>query len=288
MQGVFSVLLLATTGSHLQADEFFHGQHVCGQVACGQQGCCLQDCCGPQGRGAYVSIFGGVGSFNTNNVTQVGTALIPDNLGGPLGVSAGGTGDTKAFGLGGLSIGYEGEGWWLGDGDWALLPAVEIEGMYLGGTQSATVSAVNRLNGHVFETTFPMNNGAFLANAVFSLQTPCPRLKPYLGAGLGTAIITVSGADSLQVVPPEPGINHFNSHPDGSCWAFAAQTKLGVRFHLTDNLYVFTEYRFLYVSSTNFTFGSTVYPTHVPTTPWTVHFGDLFHHAAVGGIGVSF
>ena len=73
-----------------------------------------------------------------------------------------------------------------------------------------------------------------------------------------------------------------------SSWAFAAQGKAGVRFNLTERCWLFTEYRFLYVGSTNFVFGPTVYPTHVPTTPWTVHFGGMCQNLGVGGIGFSF
>jgi hypothetical protein len=51
---------------------------------------------------------------------------------------------------------------------------------------------------------------------------------------------------------------------------------------------VFGEYRYLFVDSTDLIFGSTAYPTHVPTTAWTVHFSDMSHHLAVGGIGYKF
>ena len=45
---------------------------------------------------------------------------------------------------------------------------------------------------------------------------------------------------------------------------------------------------YLYVGSTTYIFGSTVYPTHVPTTDWTVHFNDMSHHLGVAGIGFRF
>ena len=100
--------------------------------------------------------------------------------------------------------------------------------------------------------------------------------------------MSIHGADSTQLAPPEPGINHFNSNPNASCWGFAAQAKVGVRFHLAEQCYVFAEYRYLYVGATTYTFGSTQFPGHPPTTPWTVRFGDVSSHLGVGGIVFSF
>ncbi|MBL8799519.1 MAG: outer membrane beta-barrel protein, partial [Planctomycetia bacterium] len=200
-----------------------------------------------------------------------------------------GNGDGHGVGIVGLHIGREFSGRWLGDSGWALLPAAEFEGFYFAGTANATVSdPANRLNGHVFDTSYPMDNGAFLTNVVVSLYNPSAILSPYVGLGVGAANISIGGADSLQVVPPEPGVNHFNSDTSSSAWGFAFQFKVGARIPLGERAYVFAEYRYLFVSSTTQTFGSTVAPGHVPTTPWTVHFGDMNNHLAVGGIGFSF
>lgn len=248
-----------------------------------------QDAAWPDGRGTYVGVFGGGGGTSVNSITQTGTALYPDARGGPLPVNAVGSGDDLGVGIVGVHIGREGSGRWIGSEGWALLPAAEFEGFYMGGTQRADVNDPNnRLRGHTFETNFPMDNGVFLTNVLLSLRSPSGVVSPYAGAGIGAACVTISGADSLQIVPPEPGVNHYNSDPDASCWGFAAQTKVGVRIHLTERVYLFTEYRFLYVSTTNYTFGSTVSPGHVSTTPWSVHFGDMFNHMGVGGIGISF
>ena len=133
-----------------------------------------------------------------------------------------------------------------------------------------------------------MDNAAFLTNVVLSVQTPFQAITPYVGGGIGAACVTISGADSLQVGPPEPGVNHFNSGPDSSSWGFAAQAKAGLRVPLGEVAYLFAEYRYLYVGSTTYIYGSTVYPTHVPTTDWTVHFNDMSHHLGVVGIGFRF
>ena len=146
----------------------------------------------------------------------------------------------------------------------------------------------NRLNGHVFETTFPLDSGVFLINGVLSYQPSNRRLTPYVGLGMGAAGLSIRGADSLQVVPAEPGVNHFNSKPDSTDWTFAAQAKVGLRLRLTERAYLFAEYRFLYIGSTTHVFGSTVYPTHFETSPWTVDFDGMCNHLGVGGIGFSF
>ena len=113
-------------------------------------------------------------------------------------------------------------------------------------------------------------------------------MTPYIGGGIGAARVSASGANSLQTSPPEPGINHFNSDPDSSVWTFAAQAKAGVRVALGPHAYVFGEYRYLYVGSTDQIFGPTVDPSHVPTTAWTVRFGDTSYHLATAGIGFNF
>lgn len=247
------------------------------------------DCQCPAGRGTYVGIFGGGGSGSVDTVTQSGTALLPDAAGGPLAVSAAGNGDSHGVGLVGVHIGHEWAGRSLGSDGWRLLPAFEFEGFYLGGTQRANIDNITtRLPQHNFDVTLPMDTGVFLTNAVFSFAAPGRRFNPYVGAGIGAAGISISGADSLQLAPLEAGVNHFNSGTDSSCWGFAAQAKVGVRLPLSERFYLFGEYRLLYVGSTTYNFGSTVSPGHVPTTPWNVHLSDSFNHVGVAGIGFSF
>jgi len=249
------------------------------------------DCVGPDSRGIYVGVFGGGGVSSIPHVSQVGTALFPESRGGPLAVNATGNSGNHGVGLVGLQIGHEWSGCSFGAvcNSWSLLPAAEMEAYYLAGTQRADLSnPTPRLPAHDFLDTFPMNNAVFVTNLVLSVQTPYGGLTSYVGGGIGAAAVTISGADSLQVAPAEAGVNHFNSGPDSSNWGFAAQAKTGLRFPLSDRCWMFAEYRYLYVSSTTYTFGSTQYPTHVPTTPWTVHFGDMSNHMGVGGIGFSF
>lgn len=49
---------------------------------------------------------------------------------------------------------------------------------------------------------------------------------PYIGAGIGAAILSISNANSLQTSPPEAGVNHYNSNPNDKVGAFAVQAKV--------------------------------------------------------------
>lgn len=248
----------------------------------------LAQCDVPTGRGMYASVFGGGGSSNINSIDQMGTVYLLEAEGGPLSVNAVGSSGNDGVGMVGLQLGHE----WASsapEGSWGVLPAVEVEGMYLSGTQTAQLANDTvRIPGHAFEDSLPMDNIALLANAVVSFQTPLVNLYPYLGGGLGMTNVKIDGADSLQLQPAEPGINHFNGNSNSSVLGLSAQFKAGLRLNLTERMYLFTEYRYLYVQSTTHTFGSTQYPGHPVTSPWTVQLKDMNYHMGVGGIGFDF
>jgi len=235
-------------------------------------------------RGAYFSIFGGGGRGGSSSVTQLGTAFFLEIEGGPLSVQATGRTNSSSVGVVGAHVGHE---WSYGP---YLLPALELEGLYLSRIrQHATLNNSNvRLAEQTFDDTFPTQTAVVLANAVVGFRTPYQGVTPYIGGGMGAAHVSIKGATSAQTNPPEVGINHFNSGPDSSVWGFAAQAKAGVRVALGHSAYVFGEYRYLYVGSTDQTFGPTVYPTHVTTSQWAVRFGDTSYQLAVGGVGVDF
>ena len=203
-----------------------------------------------------------------------------------MAVRATGQMDSRAVGFVGLQVGHE---WSFGPGS-GVLPALELEGFYLaGGTRRAKLNnPTDRLPENRFDDSFPMKNAVFLANVVLSFPTSYRGITPYVGAGIGAARMSIDSADSTTVSPAEPGINHFNSGADSSAWGFAAQAKAGVRVGLGGNAYAFGEYRYLFVDTTDQIFGSTVYSTHVPTSDWRVRFGNMSHHLAAGGIGLSF
>lgn len=236
-------------------------------------------------RGAYLGVFGGGGSRGSSSVSQLGTVFFPEIAGGPLAVNATGRTDSGSVGFGGAHLGYE---WAYGT---HLLPAVEVEGFYLAGNQrNATLAnPTDRLAEHSFDNTFPTRTTVVLANMVVGFRTPYQGITPYIGGGIGAAHVSIKGATSTQIAPPEAGINHFNSNSDSSVWTFAAQAKAGARFALGGSgAYLFGEYRYLYVGDANHMFGSTAYPSHAPTSPWTTSFGGTSHHLAAGGVGFNF
>jgi opacity protein-like surface antigen len=239
---------------------------------------------GTPARGVYFGGFGGGGFSTEAEVTQFGTAYFTEAEGGPLAVNATGKTDSNGVGFVGGQVGYE-----FTRGS-AVLPAFEIEGFYLDtGTRSATLQNPNiRLAEQTFNDTLPMNTTVFLTNLVLSFPTVYHGVTPYIGGGIGGALVNVNGATSLQTNPSEGDLNHFNSNSDSTAWTFAAQAKAGVRVALGSNAYVFGEYRYLYVGSTDQVFGSTAYPTHTATSAWTVRLDDASYHLGTAGIGFNF
>ena len=237
------------------------------------------------GRGAYVGVFGGGGSRGSSTVSQFGTAFFTEAVGGPMAIDATGRTSSGGVGFAGAHLGYE----WSHGAHWR--PALEIEGFHLAGNQprATLLNPIVRLEEHAFDNTFPTRTTVLLANMVVGFRTPYQGFTPYIGGGFGAANVSIKGATSTQTDPAEPGINHFNASPDSSAWTFAAQAKAGARVALGDSgAYLFGEYRYLYVGDVNHVFGSTVYPTHAATSPWTTSFGGTSHHLAAGGVGFSF
>lgn len=239
----------------------------------------------PRNGGAYAGVFGGGGSRGGTDVGQFGTVFFIEAVGGPEAVNAQGRTSSGGVGFGGAHLGYE---WSYGA---YVRPALELEGFYLAGNQprATLLNPTDRLAEHAFDSTFPSRTTVLLANMVVGFNTPYQGITPYIGGGIGAANVSINGAASTQTDPLEAGINHFNARPDSSAWTFAAQAKAGARFALGNSgAYLFGEYRYLYVGSVNQLFGSTVDPTHAPTSPWTASFGGTSHHLAAGGVGFGF
>jgi opacity protein-like surface antigen len=242
------------------------------------------------GEKIYIGIFGGGGSSNQIKISQYGTAFFSEADGGPLAVNAFGQADSRNVGIVGAHLGYQ----W-GDiilssinNQTSLSPAIELEGYYLS-KSSFTGHDINnettRLPEHDFLVTYPMSTGVFLANTILNFNSNSyAKLRPYVGAGIGAAVLSISNADSLQLAPMEPGVNHYNGNPNDKAAAFAAQTKVGLNYVFNDHLSVFAEYRWLYISDTNLTFGSTVYSTHAPTSSWNANLGSQNYNMGAGGI----
>ncbi|GEM_PF-405667 len=240
-------------------------------------------------RGFYGGFLVGGGVSTNDPIVQTGTAFIPTPP--PLPVWAIGEAKNWAGVMAGIHFGYEWSGRQIGcDPRWAILPALEFEGYYLGTQQVGSLNnfdSTDRLPEHLFNYRAPLNIGVLMPNFLVTLHTPLG-IHPYVGFGVGTAIVSNAGATSLQLAPPEPGINHFNSNPSVTDWAPAATCRAGLRFDLGNSWYLFTEYKFLAIGATDYTFGPTVYPGHPPTTAWSVHYGTMFEHLGVLGLGCRF
>ena len=238
----------------------------------------------------YVGVFGGGGASTTTDISQYGTALFSQDAGGPLAVNALGRAESHSVGIVGGQIGFLWTDSSASFANWALIPAFEAEGYYLGKsnfTGHEINNATTRLPEHDFAVTYPMSAGVFLINSVLNFNSNS-WFHPYIGAGIGGAVVSISNADSLQTSPMEAGINHYNSNNNDKDGTFAGQIKIGSTFAVNQHFGVFAEYRWLYLAPASYTFGSTVYPTHVATNAWQVELGAQKYNMGAAGIRYTF
>lgn len=244
------------------------------------------ECCEPPScNRLYVGAFGGGIYSNSLKVSQFGTAFFPEDIIGPLSVIAEGRLNKTSRGFGGVQVGYE----WSKPcfSNWSLATAGELEAFFFDSRKKGHLinHTVTGLPEHDFFDSFHMNSSVILANAVFSLNSDCLfGFSPYVGGGIGATRISLNRANSLQVEPLEAGINHFNSRRSDSSWAFAAQAKVGLRYNFCQMFHIFAEYRYLYIDASNYIFGATNYPTHVPTSPWNVRVKNGNYNAFAIGL----
>ena len=234
----------------------------------------------------YVGAFGGGGSSNNFDASQFGTAFFPEAAGGALSVNAFGQLNKQSTSFFGVQLGYQAPAIIL-DPCWTLGPAAELEA-YTMNRRSFNGSLHNetpRLDEHDFAVSYPMRSAVFLANAVLSYNHSRLFVRPYIGFGIGNALVKISGANATQVNPPE-NVNHYNSSPSDTQSTFAGQIKLGLSYDINKYVNFFAEYRSLYLASTHFVFGSTVLPTHAPTSSWQVKLDHQRYN--LGNIGVRF
>lgn len=191
------------------------------------------ECCSSCGcNRLYVGVFGGELFSNSPEIRQTGTAFFIEAQGGPLAIDARGDSSKTSPGFGGVQLGYA---WtqcpfYIGCSDWALTPAIEAEAFFYSESRRGSLIniAQNRLDEHDFRDSFKLHAGVYIANAVFTLNSCCfGKFAPYVGIGVGAAHLSVRKANSLQVSPPEPGVNHFNAKCNDSDWTLAVQAKGG-------------------------------------------------------------
>lgn len=245
-------------------------------------------CCNCPSHRMYVGGFGGGLFSESTKMSQEGTAFFLEAQGGALAVLAEGKAKRRSTGFGGVQFGYE----WLPSlnncecSSWTLAPAAEFEAFfYSNKRRGLLINPTERLDAHDFVVSFNMHSTVLLANVVFSLDNPswCG-FTPYVGGGIGAGRISIRNAKSIQADPPEVGVNHFNSKRSDSSWAFAAQAKAGLRYNITGSFHIFGEYRYLYIDSSNYILGSTVFPGYAVTSPWNFKVKNIQYNAFVVGI----
>lgn len=157
----------------------------------------------PAGQGVHTGLSGGAGTASSMSARQEGGFFLPGPLKTRVGVDAQGqTGGEPVGGLG-LQAGYEGKRQTFGQTEWALKPAAELEGIYIGqqspvGDRPITPGVLGQQ-----DVTLPMTVGVVLANAVFTVQTPwSSRIFPDLGVGAGVARLSIQGANSRTPASP--------------------------------------------------------------------------------------
>lgn len=257
----------------------------------GVNACNPCDPCPCSGNRLYIGGFGGGIYSNSNKAIQMGTAYFPwnDEGGdGPLTVDARGHLKSTSSGFGGVQVGYEWAGCPYTLADWNLTAAAEFETLWYSHKKHGVLfneTDTDRLPEHDFLDSFHLSNTVILGNAIFAIKDVCySGITPYFGGGIGAAHISLSKADSLQIRPIEAGVNHFNTKRNDTSWAFAAQAKAGIRYNICNSLHIFGEYRYLFIDTSNYILGSTLYPDHVHTSQWDVQLKNINYNAFAFGV----
>jgi opacity protein-like surface antigen len=240
----------------------------------------------------YIGAFGGWGLSHDLNANQFGTIFLEELDGGPLAVNALGELDNKNSLFFGAQLGYQAQERLLNSSShWTLAPAVELEGYAM--NQRSFKGTLNNITDrdteHDFRVSYPMRKTVFLANAVLNFNNDQSSIHPYVGFGIGNAIVRISDASSTatEIIPRlEDGTNHYNANTSDTNSTFAAQLKLGLNYDISKCISLFAEYRFLYLASSHFVLGSTVSPGHPASSSWHVKLDAQRHH--LGDVGIRF
>lgn len=237
----------------------------------------------------YVGAFGGGGASNHFNGSHHATAFILEAAGGPLPVNAFGKLDSKNTAFLGAQLGYQAQNISLNSfSQWTLGPAFELEGYTMNrrSVNGEFIHNTPRIDEHDFLVSFPTRRTMLLANAILNFNNHCLSIHPYIGFGIGNAMVRISGADATQIEPAEAGVNHYNTNTSDTNATFAGQFKLGFSYDINKYLSFFADYRWLYLANSHFLFGSTAAPNHAPTSSWQVKLDAQQFH--LGNIGLRF
>ena len=193
----------------------------------------------PSDAGFYVGAFGGANfatwyGDNRQTVTLPGggTVASANNINGGWG------------GVGGIKIGYNFQSSDTGWDNLRLQPAVEVEGLYIGGSGKANDVFVTPST-----SKFSSASGDFFVNGILRFKNGSI-FTPYIGTGVGLQYITTHGDyhDAVQLnnaLGLPPGTNVHATGLNTSDLDFAAQALIGMSVPITSHITLFTEYKFI-------------------------------------------
>src|SRR4051794_14294617 len=134
--------------------------------SCASSACFAADDMSAQG--VYIGLFGGFGSASATSMRQEGGFYLPAPVSSRVNVDAKGSTGAGPAAMLGVQVGYEWNRLAPGQPEWALRPAVELEGLYI--TKRSPTGAMPITPG-VLGTqyvTAPVTVGVLLANVAFT------------------------------------------------------------------------------------------------------------------------
>lgn len=196
--------------------------------------------------GLYAGIFGG-GAFSN---AEYGYSAYP----APVGLSGFTEKGGIVNGVGGLVFGYEFAGDKIGDSwDFYWRPAVQLDAFYLGLTADSTGPGYGAPSvPGAIDSKQNFNAGVITVDGLFNLYTPV--LTLHFGVGVGGAYISNSSASAVPNGGPASGQNLLGAGITTDSGAVAVQGIAGIDRWIGKRWSVFLEYRYLFLSGTNFSY----------------------------------
>lgn len=180
-------------------------------------------------------------------------------------------------------------------------PEDEIVSHVVGDSGEQVIEFVNDHYGkghHRFANTMQMNRFNAGLN-LLAMKSISEQSELFFGYGRQFSMIQMSDALCLQTSPANdpPGhettadldggaVNHFNTRNYANGQSKGHQFRLGLRHSIHPGLMISVQYQLTLMGSSNYTFGSTHYLDHVPTSQWNYQMAE---HALQGlNVGLVF
>lgn len=185
--------------------------------------------------GLYVAAYGGADFTNINDGSKYSIGNVGPTDFFDVGLFQGGGSTTNTVGgVGGLKVGYNFESYDVVEG-LRLQPAVELEGLYIGGTGANHFSYASP---ETITVKSNYENAAVLLNGIVRFKLDSP-FTPYVGLGIGTEYL-----NATNVSLSDQFGNSYGTYGSGN-WALAEQGLVGVDYAFTKHWSLLTEYKFI-------------------------------------------